>query len=164
MTQVNMLEAKSDLSKLVKLLESKQEEVVYLARNGSAVVQMTLIPEKPVNKRIGVAEGKFNVSDDFDKWDKEVEDMFGGEMAHPDAMPISSEELAEYCEQSGFKRTLIREKHIYALSGLKRDENAPLHKAPFDKMLICQASTENMMFVTHDSLIPGYNEPCILAV
>ncbi len=80
MTQVNMLEAKSDLSKLVKLLESKQEEVVYLARNGSAVVQMTLIPEKPVNKRIGVAEGKFNVSDDFDKWDKEVEDMFGGEI------------------------------------------------------------------------------------
>ena len=80
MTQVNMLEAKSDLSKLVKLLESKQEEVVYLARNGSAVVQMTLIPEKPVNKRIGVSEGKFNVSDDFDKWDTEVEDMFGGEI------------------------------------------------------------------------------------
>ena len=32
MIQVNMLEAKSDLSRLVKLLESKQEEVIYLAR------------------------------------------------------------------------------------------------------------------------------------
>ena len=80
MTQVNMLEAKSDLSKLVKLLESKQEEVIYLARNGTAIVQMTLIPKKSVNRRIGVAEGKFKVPDEFDKWDKEVEDMFGGEI------------------------------------------------------------------------------------
>lgn len=80
MTQVNMLEAKSDLSKLVKLLESKQEEVIYLARNGTAIVQMTLIPKKSANRRIGVAEGKFKVPDEFDKWDKEVEDMFGGEI------------------------------------------------------------------------------------
>ena len=83
---------------------------------------------------------------------------------HPDAMPVSAEKLAEYCEQSGFQRILIREKHIYALAGLKREENAPPHKDPFDRMLICQASTENMMFITHDSLIPGYNDPCILAV
>lgn len=80
MIQVNMLEAKSDLSKLVKLLELKQEEVIYLARNGNAVVQMTLIPKKPANRRIGVAEGKFKIPDEFDKWDKEVEDMFGGEI------------------------------------------------------------------------------------
>lgn len=80
MTQVNMLEAKSDLSKLVKLLETKQEEVIYLARNGTAVVQMTLIPKKPTNRRIGVAEGKFKIPDDFDKWDREIEDMFGGEI------------------------------------------------------------------------------------
>lgn len=80
MIQVNMLEAKSDLSRLVKLLQSKQEEVIYLVRNGTAVVQMTLIPKKPANRRIGVAEGKFRVPDDFDKWDKEIEDMFGGEI------------------------------------------------------------------------------------
>lgn len=84
--------------------------------------------------------------------------------AHPGAMLVSAEELAEYCEQSGFQRILVREKHVYALAGLKRDKNAPSHKDPFDRMLICQASTENMMFITHDSLIPGYNEPCILAV
>ena len=57
MTQINMLEAKTDLSKLVRMLETKQEDVIYLARNGTAVVQMTLIPERPVSKRIGVAEG-----------------------------------------------------------------------------------------------------------
>ena len=80
MTQVNMLEAKTDLSKLVKLLETKKEDVIYLARNGTAVVQMTLIPKKPVGKRIGVAEGKFKVPDEFEAWDKEVEEMFGGKL------------------------------------------------------------------------------------
>lgn len=80
MTQVNMLEAKSDLSRLVKLLESKQEEVIYLARNGKAVVQMTLIPKKLASKRIGIAEGKFKIPDEFDQWDEEIEDMFGGEV------------------------------------------------------------------------------------
>lgn len=80
MTQVNMLEAKTDLSKLVKMLETKQEDVIYLARNGTAVVQMTLIPKNQGQKRIGVAEGKFKVPETFDKWDKEVEEMFGGEI------------------------------------------------------------------------------------
>ena len=39
---------------------------------------MTLIPQKSVSKRIGIAEGKFTVPDDFDSWDQEVEEMFGG--------------------------------------------------------------------------------------
>lgn len=79
MTKVNMLEAKTDLSRLIKLLETKQEEVIYLARNGMAVAQMTLIPKEQGGKRIGVAEGKFRVPDEFDAWDKEIEEMFGGE-------------------------------------------------------------------------------------
>ncbi len=77
MIQVNMLEAKTELSKLVKLLESKQEDVIYLARNGTPIVQMVLIPEKKADKRIGLTEGKFKIPDDFDKWDKEIEEMFG---------------------------------------------------------------------------------------
>ena len=80
MTKVNMFEAKTELSKLVKLLESKQEDVIYLARNGMPVVQMTLIPQMLVSKRIGEAEGKFKVPEEFSDWDKEIEDMFGGEL------------------------------------------------------------------------------------
>ncbi len=78
MAQVNVLEDKTDLSKLVNLLETKQEEVIYLEKNGVTVAQMTLIPKKTARKRIGVAEGKFKVPDEFDSWDKEVEEMFGG--------------------------------------------------------------------------------------
>lgn len=80
MTQVNMLEIKDDLTKLVNMLETKQEEIIYLTRNGTAVAQMTLIPPKKVQKRIGVAEGKFKVPDEFDAWDQEIEEMFGGEI------------------------------------------------------------------------------------
>lgn len=77
MTQFNMLEAKNDLSKIVRMLENKEEDIIYIARNGKAVVQITLIPQKPVSHRIGVAEGKFKVPEDFAAWDKEIEDAFG---------------------------------------------------------------------------------------
>lgn len=79
MRQVNMLEAKTDLSRLVKMLESGAEDVIYLARNGRPIVQMTLIPTQVPIKRIGVAEGRFEVPEEFDAWDQEVEAMFGGD-------------------------------------------------------------------------------------
>ena len=47
MTQVNMLEAKTDLSKLVRLLETGQEEMILIARNGTPVVEMKLAQKKP---------------------------------------------------------------------------------------------------------------------
>ncbi|MCR5371279.1 MAG: hypothetical protein K6E83_11305 [Clostridium sp.] len=61
--QVNMFEAKTELSRLVKALETKQEDVVYLARNGRPVVQMTRIPDRKASRRIGVAEGRFTCPD-----------------------------------------------------------------------------------------------------
>lgn len=80
MAQVNIVEEKIDFLKLVNLLETRQEEVIYLEKNGVVVAQLTLIPKKAAGKRIGVAEGKFKVPDEFDSWDKEVGEMFGGEI------------------------------------------------------------------------------------
>ena len=77
MTQINMLEAKTDLSKWIKKLENKEEKVVVIARSGIPVAQITLIPQTPKFKRIGVAKGKFTIPKDFDKWDEEIEEMFG---------------------------------------------------------------------------------------
>lgn len=76
MTQVNMLEAKTELSKLVRLLESREQDYILIARNGVPVVQMTLFEPHPHNKRIGAAEGVFTVPDEWDEWDHEVEDAF----------------------------------------------------------------------------------------
>ena len=79
MVQANMLEAKTDLSKLVKMLEEGQEDVIYIARNNVPIVQMTLIDPPAETRRIGVAEGAFAVPDDFDAWDAEVESLFEAE-------------------------------------------------------------------------------------
>ena len=55
MIQVNMFEAKTDLSKLVRLLETREEDVIYLARNNKIVAEITLHQEVPATKRIGAA-------------------------------------------------------------------------------------------------------------
>lgn len=78
MLQVNILEAKTDFSKLIRLLETKKEDFITVARNGKPVVKMTLINETPVSKRIGVAKGKFTIKGDFDADNKELADLLSG--------------------------------------------------------------------------------------
>ena len=78
--QVNMLQAKTDLSRLIHILELNQEESIYIARNGQPVVEMRLIRKEPPQKRIGIAEGLFTVPAEFDSWDEEISDMFSGEL------------------------------------------------------------------------------------
>ncbi|MBQ6164919.1 MAG: toxin-antitoxin system, antitoxin component, PHD family protein [Clostridia bacterium] len=83
MTQVNMYEAKTELSKLVRLLETKQEDVIYLARGGVRVAQITRIPENEVSKRIGAAVGSISLpvrfDEAFDSLDGDVSALFDGE-------------------------------------------------------------------------------------
>lgn len=73
--QVNILEAKTDLSKLIRILESKKEESITVARNGKPVVKLTLIEETPVSNRIGIAKGKFKAPDNFDACNEEAAAM-----------------------------------------------------------------------------------------
>lgn len=90
-------------------------------------------------------------------WEVEIKHL-----AHPDIMTVSAEEISGYCKESGYKQITIKENHVFAMEGLKREKHTPPHKDPFDRMLICQADVEKMVFITHDSLIPSYNKPCIL--
>ena len=76
--QVNILEAKTNLSNLVRLVETGQEESIIIARYGKPVVKMVLYNEAPVSKRIGVAKGKLKSPDDLDKYNDEIAAMFGG--------------------------------------------------------------------------------------
>ena len=78
MMQVNILEAKTDFSRLIRLLETKKEDFITVARNGKPVARITLINETPVSKRIGVAKGKFTVKGDFDAENGEIADMLTG--------------------------------------------------------------------------------------
>ena len=78
MMQVNILEAKTEFSKLIRLLETRKEDYITVARNGKPVVRITLINETPVSKRIGVAKGKFTVNGNFDADNEEIADMMTG--------------------------------------------------------------------------------------
>ncbi len=80
MMQVNILEAKTDFSKLIRILESKKEDSITVARNGKPVVKITLINETPVENRIGIAKGKFTIHGDFDKDNAELADLLSGGM------------------------------------------------------------------------------------
>ncbi len=76
--QVNILEAKTDFSRLIHLLESKKEDAITIARNGKPVARITLIEETPVSKRIGAAKGKFNIHGDFDAANAEIAETLTG--------------------------------------------------------------------------------------
>ena len=76
--QVNVFEAKTDFSKLIRLIESKREESITIARNGKPVVKLGPVDAGPVAKRIGVAKGKFKVPDDFDAGNEEIAAMLTG--------------------------------------------------------------------------------------
>ena len=64
----------------------------------------------------------------------------------------------------GFSILSIQDSHVRMLETLKRAEHSKPHNDPFDRILIAQAKAEGILFVTHDSLIPDYNEDCILPV
>lgn len=76
--QVNILEAKTNLSNLVRLIETGKEERIIIARYGKPVVKMVLYNDVPVSKRIGVAKGKLKSPDDLDQYNDEISGMFGG--------------------------------------------------------------------------------------
>lgn len=81
MKQVNILEAKTDFSKLIRMLETKKEDSITVARNGKPVAKIVLINETPVSKRIGVAKGKFTVNGDFDADNDDISNlMMGGKI------------------------------------------------------------------------------------
>ncbi|MBQ7502124.1 toxin-antitoxin system, antitoxin component, PHD family protein [bacterium] len=78
MLQVNILEAKTEFSKLIRLLESKREDSITVARNGKPVVRMTLINDPPFSKRIGAAKGKFSINGSFDADNAEIAELLSG--------------------------------------------------------------------------------------
>lgn len=85
-------------------------------------------------------------------------------MLHPDKIRISGRLLEKGCEDSGYVVLPILNEHVFALKTLKRSENAPQHKDPFDRIMVAQAKAEQMIFLTHDTLIPYYEESFIISV
>ena len=78
MQPVNMLEAKSSLSRLVEAVEQGQVPEVVIARNGRPVARLVSLAGAPVGRRTGVARGRFVVPDDIDVHNAEVARLLMG--------------------------------------------------------------------------------------
>lgn len=76
MSTVNMLEAKTHLSKLVEQVESGEEPEIIIARNGRPAAKLVRLG-KPAGQRLGVAKGQFEVPDDIDTDNAEIARLFG---------------------------------------------------------------------------------------
>lgn len=85
-------------------------------------------------------------------------------MARPDKMHIDGRSFSEKCMDSGFEMLPVYDRHVYGLETLVRPDDAPPHNDPFDRIMLAQAKTDGLRFITHDLLIPFYQEGCILAV
>ena len=83
---------------------------------------------------------------------------------HPENVAFTGRELAQFCNEAGFLPLNMQEKHVFSLETIEREDDALPHNDPFDRILIAQAKAEKMHFLTHDSLLPYYKEPCILPV
>ena len=93
-------------------------------------------------------------------WESEIKHSM-----KPNDFLFSGKRLDELCRLSDMIFLPLLSEHIFLLNSLQYLQSAPReHKDPFDRMLICQAKAENMQFLTHDSLIPFYNENCIVSV
>ncbi len=78
MQAVNMLQAKSSLSRLVEAIEQGQEREIIIARNGRPAAKLVPTDTVPTGQRIGVAKGKFEVPDTIDAHNEEVARLFMG--------------------------------------------------------------------------------------
>ena len=82
----------------------------------------------------------------------------------PDSIPFDEKDFSVGCGEAGFVPLGLTDKHILAVHTLSRSEAVKTHNDPFDCLLLAQAKVENLSFLTHDELIPGYAEKCIIPV
>ena len=79
MTQINVFQAKTELSKLIASLESGDNEEIVIARNGKPVARLVRWVSSAGKGRIGAAKGMFTVPDGFDDDDPAIAELFSGE-------------------------------------------------------------------------------------
>jgi prevent-host-death family protein len=78
MQAVNMLQAKSTLSRLVEAIEQGQEREIVIARNGRPAARLVPIAAAPTGRRIGIAKGLFEVPESIDLHNDEVAHLLMG--------------------------------------------------------------------------------------
>lgn len=80
MCKVNVLEAKTNFSKLLFMLENKEEDEIIICKNNNPVAKLCLVPKVDISSRIGIAKNKISILDldEFNSVDSEITSSFLG--------------------------------------------------------------------------------------
>jgi len=162
---VNIHEAKTQRSKLVE--QAANGEPFVIAKAGRPMVQVVAIPvgTPAVPKRFGFMAGQFSVPDDFDTMmaDPENQLYFSAASIWEVAVKTALKKAAFPVDLYLFWRTLsdndyqelaISSRHGSAAGGLP-----PIHKDPFDRILVAQATVEGMLLLTAHAKLAEYPGP-----
>ena len=82
----------------------------------------------------------------------------------PGNIPFDESDFSEGCREAGFVPLSLTDKHVLAVHTLSSPNYIKAHNDPFDRLLLAQAKVENLSFLTHDELITGYEEKCVIPV
>lgn len=75
----------------------------------------------------------------------------------PDDMPISGPDALKFFRQSGYGLFSVSAEHAAAVSDLP-----PLHRDPFDRMIVTQALLEPFCLITHEPMVKAYSDSILL--
>lgn len=81
MKPINMLEAKTQLSKLVERVETGRSDEIVIARNGRPAARLVPVAHARPGKRIGLLKGKFRAPslEKLDACNGDVARLFAGD-------------------------------------------------------------------------------------
>lgn len=117
-------------------------------------------PRLPIQARTLIMDAENNIYySSASVWETSIKHM-----AKPEKMRISGSELSELCGKMGYQMLPITDIHVKFLETLVYRNPDQIHNDPFDRIMLAQAKAERLKFVTHDSKIPFYEEPCVLLV
>lgn len=81
---------------------------------------------------------------------------------NPKEIPFTSKDISDACLDAGIVNLAVFNKHAFQLDDLKKKENAPHHKDPFDLLMLAQSKRSRLMFLTHDQSFNYYEEDNII--
>ena len=83
---------------------------------------------------------------------------------HPDKFKFTEVQFEEACRKAGILPLYLKPEHVLTLKTLKPADEVKEHKDPMDRLLIAQAKSEKIFLVSHDHMMPFYEEGCIIMV
>ncbi len=117
-------------------------------------------PALPATARKLILDGSNEVFvSDISAWEIAIKSV-----ARPGSIPFNSGEFVEACAESGYRFLPISREAIIAYERLDYKAVGDAHRDPFDRLLIAQSKTSDMLFVTHDDVLRLYGEPRVVVV